>query len=452
MENLNGTVIATALPQMARSFSVAPVDLSFGMSAYLLTLAVFIPISGWAADRIGSRTVFASAIAVFTASSLLCALSDGLWSFTAARVAQGIGGAMMVPVGRLVVLRATEKANLMRAIATITWPGLVAPILGPPLGGFITEYANWRWIFLLNLPLGLIGLGLSFWLIPNRRETNGRPFDSVGFVLSGTACVAVVYGMELVGQRSANLLWAACSIGVGVLLAIAAVWHMRRGEHPLLDVGAARIQTYAMSIRSGSLFRIVIHTVPFLLPLMFQVGFGLDPFASGLLILAVFSGNLAIKPATSFILRRFGFRTVLIGNGLLMAGSLMGCAMLWPDTPVWVIAIVLFWGGVCRSMQFTALATLAFADISKARMSGANTLSSVAQQLTMGMGIAAGAMTLRFAGMLHPGDNGVSVMDFHVAFFIIAATALVALPEAWRLPEDAGASVSGHIGKRLATT
>ncbi len=241
MENLDGTVIATALPQMARSFDVAPVDLSFGMSAYLLTLAVFIPISGWAADRFGSRTVFASAIAVFTASSILCGLSDGLWTFTAARVVQGIGGAMMVPVGRLVVLRSTEKANLMRAIATITWPGLVAPILGPPLGGFITEYANWRWIFLLNLPLGLIGLGLSFWLIPNLRETHGRPFDGRGFLLSGSACVAVMYGMELIGQRSSNLLWAACAIGIGALLAVAAVRHMRRKEHPLLDLGAARI-------------------------------------------------------------------------------------------------------------------------------------------------------------------------------------------------------------------
>ncbi len=200
------------------------------------------------------------------------------------------------------------------------------------------------------------------------------------------------------------------------------------------------------------MFRITINAVPFLLPLMFQVGFGLDPFASGLLILAVFCGNLAIKPATSFILRRFGFRTVLIGNGLLMAGSLMACGLLWRDTPVGVIAIVLFWGGVCRSMQFTAIATLAFADIPKSGMSGANTLLSVALQLAMGMGIAAGAMALRFAGMLHHGDGGASVADFHIAFFLIAATALVALPEAWRLPQDAGAGVSGHVGKRLAAT
>src|SRR5882762_8219013 len=204
MENLDGTIIATALPQMGRSFHVNPVDLNIGMTAYLLMLAVFIPISGWFADRFGARTVFVSAIVVFTLSSILCGLSNGIWQFTAARVIQGIGGAMMVPVGRLVVLRTTEKHNLIHSITLITWPGLIAPVVGPPVGGFITTYASWHWIFFLNVPLGIIGMALSSRLVPNLKEDNVRPFDWTGFILSASACMSFVYGMELVGRQTAH--------------------------------------------------------------------------------------------------------------------------------------------------------------------------------------------------------------------------------------------------------
>ena len=299
--------------------------------------------------------------------------------------------------------------------------------------------------------LGIAGLALSLWLIPNARESRGRPFDGGGFVLSGTACVAVMYGLELIGQRSADLVWAMAAIAGGLVLAVLAARHMRRVEHPLLDIGVASIQTYAVSLWSGSLFRVTINAVPFLLPLMFQLGFGLDPFASGMLLLCVFAGNLGIKPATTAILRRFGFRAVLLANGLLMAVSLAACALLWPTTPIAVVAFVLFCGGMFRSIQFTAVATIAFADMPRPRLSGANTLSSVAQQLTMGMGIAAGAVALRLAGVLHGSSSGTSVEDFHVAFLLVAAVALLALPPAWRLPADAGASVSGHAPRPRAT-
>ncbi len=328
MENLDGTVIATALPQMGKSFQVSPVDLNIGMTAYLLMLAVFIPISGWVADRIGARSVFVSAIAIFTVSSILCGLSNGIMAFTAARIIQGIGGAMMVPVGRLVVLRTTEKHNLMEAIAYITWPGLVAPVVGPPLGGFITTYATWHWIFFLNVPLGIIGLVLSVLWIPNLREDKVKPFDWIGFALSSSACVTFMYGMELVGRENAT--WGPTSFYLicGCVLGALAVIHFRRAVTPLLNLDLLKIKSFAITIEGGSLFRIAISVSPFLLPLMFQVGFGLNAFQSGILMLGLFVGNLGMKPATTPVLRRFGFRSVLIWNGILTAILMLGCAVL----------------------------------------------------------------------------------------------------------------------------
>src|ERR1700722_19358647 len=281
MGNLDGTVIATALPQMAQSFQVGPVSLNVGMTAYMLTLSVFIPISGWIADRFGARTVFGGAIAVFTVSSVFCGLSNGLAEFVTARVIQGIGGAMMVPVGRLVVLRSTEKQHLLRATSFITWPGLAAPVLGPPVGGFITTYASWRWIFFLNVPLGLIGIVLSALWISNNREDRNRPFDWTGFVSSAVACSTLMYGLELVGQQPTPwpeiTLLLSLSLATGWLM----VWHSERHPTPLISLSSLRIRTFAVTIWGGSLFRIAISVIPFLLPLLFQIGFGLSAFRSG---------------------------------------------------------------------------------------------------------------------------------------------------------------------------
>jgi EmrB/QacA subfamily drug resistance transporter len=445
MENLDGTVIATALPQMARSFGVHPVDMNLGMSAYLLTLAVFIPVSGWVADRFGARLVFTSAIALFTAASILCGLSDGLWSFTAARVIQGVGGAMMVPVGRLVVLRTTEKQHLMRSIAYITWPGLAAPILGPPVGGFITDTLSWHWIFFLNIPLGLLGVGLALLLIPVGGSSERRPFDSVGFLLSGAACVAIMLGLDIVSRQDVDWAQVAALFALGLGLGWAGVRHINRHPFPMLSFSALRIPTYAVSILGGSLFRMAISTVPFLLPLMFQIGFGLSAFHAGLLVLVVFAGNLGMKPATTPVLRRFGFRTTLLGNGLITAASLIACGTLSPTTPLAIMLVVLFVGGLCRSMQFTGIMTLAFADVPKPELSAANSLSSVVQQMTMGMGIALGALTLRAASMLR-GETGspLTLGDFHIAFWLAGGLTLVALIDVLRLRADAGATVSGH--------
>jgi len=437
MEQLDGTVIATSLPQMAVSFATAPVDLNVGLSAYLLTLAVFIPASGWIADRFGAKTVFASAILTFTLASVLCGASNALWEFVCARVLQGMGGAMMVPVGRLIVLRNTEKQHLMAAIAYLTWPALAAPILGPPLGGLITTYASWRWIFLLNVPLGLTGLGLALALIPNVRGEGRGPFDWAGFALTGIAGFGLIYSLETIGRGGASLPLASAALLASLAVAGAAVWHALHTPHPLLDLNPFRVATFRIAVRGGTVFRAAITALPFLLPLMFQVAFGLDPFASGLVLLAVFAGNLGMKPATSTVLTRFGFKTTLLVNSCIAIATIFGCALLSPQTPIPVIMALLFVSGLARSMQFTTLSTLAFADLPKAGMSGANTLFSMLQQMATGLGIAVGAIALRLAGLIHADSTKLTTADFHIAFVVIAVLALLALVDFVRLPRDA---------------
>ncbi len=445
MENLDGTIIATALPQMGRSFHVSPVDLNIGMTAYLLMLAVFIPISGWFADRFGARTVFVSAIVVFTLSSILCGLSNGLWEFTASRVIQGIGGAMMVPVGRLVVLRTTEKHDLIRSITYITWPGLVAPVVGPPVGGFITTYASWHWIFFLNVPLGVLAIALAALWVPNSREEQPKPFDWLGFVLCGTACVTFMYGLELIGRQDTPWLTTLLFLACGCVLGVLAVLHFRRAPAPLINLSSLKMKTFAITIWGGSLFRIAISVSPFLLPLMFQVGFGLNAFQSGLLMLGLFAGNLGMKTVTTPVLRRFGFRSVLIVNGILTAFLILACAALTPRTPTIVILGVLFVNGLCRSMQFTSLSTIAFADIPKPQMSSATSFFSMVTQLSMGTGVAAGAIALRAAALLNKHSGGApTVADFQVAFVLVSILMLVAVIDCFSLDPESGAEVSGH--------
>ena len=446
MENLDATVIATALPQMAATFGRDPVDLNLGISAYLLAIAVGIPVSGWVAERFGPRPVFTLAIGVFTLASLLCGLAQSLEQFIAARVLQGIGGALMVPVGRLVVLQVTEKHELVRAIALITWPGLVAPVLGPPLGGLITTYADWRWIFYLNLPLGLIALLLAWRLVPATLPTQHHPLDWRGFLLLGGACVAFMWGVERLGQNQgslgSNLAW----MGVGLVLGTKAVRHMARIERPLIDFGTLRIATYRASILGGGLFRVTIATAPFLLPLMFQLCFGLNAFHAGLLLLALFAGNLAAKPFTTTAMRRFGLRRILTVNGLLSALSLLACGLLTPGWPLPLVVLLLFASGVFRSLQFTASNALAFADVPKAQLAHASTFFSTNFQLAMGLGVAIAALLLR-AAMEWRGHLDPQLSDFRLAFCIVAVLGILSTLDAFRLARNAGDSVSGHTPK-----
>ena len=444
MEFLDGTVIATALPDMARDFGVTAVELNIGISAYLITLAVLIPASGWIADRFGARAIFTLALAIFTLASVFCGLSTEVHIFVAMRILQGVGGALMVPVGRLAVLRTTPKHQLIKAIATLTWPALVAPIIGPPLGGFITRYASWHWIFFINVPLGLAAIILSLRIIPDIRETERRSFDLSGFITTSIAMVRLVTAMERLGDRQPQI-WptlALAALGFGCLLY--SIRHFRRAAAPMVRLDALQVPTFRVTMYGGSLFRASISAVPFLLPLLFQVGFGMDPFHSGLLVLAVFVGNLTIKPATTPLIRWLGFRRLLLINGALNVCSLLACALLTPQTPVWAIMLILYLGGVFRSIQFTGVSTLAFADVPAAQMSDANTLFSTASQLAVGLGITLGAIGIRLGEQV--GDwlhlTELPGISFRLSFVFIALICLVGMIDSLHLAKTAGSSVS----------
>ncbi|MGS5537882.1 MFS transporter [Klebsiella pneumoniae] len=444
MEFLDGTVIATALPDMARDFGVTAVELNIGISAYLITLAVLIPASGWIADRFGARAIFTLALAIFTLASVFCGLSTEVHIFVAMRILQGVGGALMVPVGRLAVLRTTPKHQLIKAIATLTWPALVAPIIGPPLGGFITRYASWHWIFFINVPLGLAAIILSLRIIPDIRETERRSFDLSGFITTSVAMVSLVTAMERLGDRQPQI-WptlALAALGFGCLLY--SIRHFRRAAAPMVRLDALQVPTFRVTMYGGSLFRASINAVPFLLPLLFQVGFGMDPFHSGLLVLAVFVGNLTIKPATTPLIRWLGFRRLLLINGALNVCSLLACALLTPQTPVWAIMLILYLGGVFRSIQFTGVSTLAFADVPAAQMSDANTLFSTASQLAVGLGITLGAIGIRLGEQV--GDwlhlTELPGISFRLSFVFIALICLVGMIDSLHLAKTAGSSVS----------
>jgi EmrB/QacA subfamily drug resistance transporter len=441
MENLDATVITPAIPQMARSFAVRPVDLNSGVSAYMLTLGIFIPVSGWVAGRFGARRVFAAAISVFTLASLVCGLAQTLPEFVLVRILQGIGGAMMVPVGRLVVLRVTPKDRLIQAIATLTWPALVAPVLGPPLGGLIADQAGWRWIFYFNLPLGLVAFVMALVLVPESRAESRRPFDWAGFLLAGSALFCLLYVAELLGRPEIAWFGAAALGAAGLLLLAIGVRHVKRAAHPIVDLSSLKVPTFAATIRGGSLFRMGLSAIPFLLPVMFQIGFGYDAFEAGTMLMAVFAGNLVMKPMTTPVLRWFGFRPVLVVNGLFNAAAIASCAVIAKDMSMPAICAILFMGGMTRSMQFTALNTLAFADIPPTAMPAANTLFSSAFQLAMGLGVALGAIAWRIGEVV--GTPVASpALPFRIAFLLVAAVALVGVWDSAMLDPAAGEQIA----------
>ncbi len=443
MQGLDTTAVNTAIPAMARSFGTDVVHLSAGVTSYLIALAIFIPVSGWIADRFGTRKVFCLAIILFVLASALCGTSQNLTQFVIFRVFQGMAGAMMTPVGRLAVLKTTPKENLVTAMAYITWPALVAPILGPLVGGYLTTYWTWHWIFYLNIPVSIICVFLAWYYIPEDKP-DGEPkkrFDAVGFVCSGLALAGFMYGIELLSR--AEVPYYVSFIIVVVSLAILAfnILYSRHISNPLIDYSIVNIPTYRVTIFSGSLSRMVIGVAPYLVPLMFQEGFGLNPFQSGMLFLATMTGNLAMKPATIWVMRRYNFRTVLVVNGFIVALFTFFTSLLLPTTPVILIVIVMFLSGMVRSMQFSAITTLAFADVPQPRMTTANTLYSTIQQMSTGMGIAMGAVALRFSNIINGSTENYTVADFRLAFIFVALLGLVSLYGFTKLTPDAGDAV-----------
>ena len=443
MESLTSTVIATSLAAIAADLQVDPLTLKLAFTAYFVALAIFIPISGWCADRFGAKTVFAAAIGVFTLSSIGCALAWSLSSLVVGRFCQGLGGAMMLPVGRLILLRAIPKAEMVSAMAWLGIPTLFAPILGPPVGGFITTYQHWRGIFWLNVPVGLLGLALALWFVPQVRAADTPPLDWRGFALTGSGLSLAIFGFTLLGSRSTHPGPALAMMAGGAALLWLYVRHARRMPHPIIDLTLLHSASLRISIMGGNLFRLAVGALPFLLPLMLQLGFGMSAFQSGLLTFSAAVGAVTMKLTAAPILRRWGFKRVLLANAWISSAMMAALALFTAATPGPVIMAVLLVGGFFRSLQFTSLNTLGYADVAQAKMSRATALVAVAQQLSLAAGVAVAAMLLD-ASRLAEGRQALVAVDFTRAF---AAVGLLSLASIWwyrQLAADAGAEMSGH--------
>jgi EmrB/QacA subfamily drug resistance transporter len=441
METMDSTVIATSLPVIAADLGEDPIALKLAITSYLLSLAVFIPVSGWMADRFGARTVFRMAIVVFTVGSAACGFSESLFDFVLFRIVQGMGGAMMVPVGRLVILRSVPKAELISALAWLTIPALMGPVLGPPLGGFITTMFDWRWIFWINIPIGLLGFLLATRYIADFREEEVPPLDIKGFFLSGIGLSGIVFGFTTIGQGLFPTEIVFGLIAIGITSCWLYVRHARKTPNPLLDLNLLRIDTFYASIVGGFLFRIGVGASPFLLPLFLQLGFGMTPLQSGMLTFATAVGAIAMKTTAAPILRRVGFKRVLVWNAVISALFIATASLFSAATPSAVIMAVLLVGGFFRSLEFTAVNSLAYADIGDRDMSKATSFASVGQQLSMSAGVAVAALVLEFERMGR-GSQDVLASDFPAAFLVVAAFAASSAFVFMRLPKTAGSSLA----------
>ena len=442
MDGVDSTVLAVALPTMAQSFGADPLHMNVALTSYLLSLAVFIPISGKVADRFGSRTVFRAAIGLFTAGSLLCSQADSLLFLVLARIVQGMGGAMMVPVGRLVLLRSVSKAELVRAMAWLMIPASAGPILGPPIGGFITTYLAWPWIFYINVPVGLLGMALATKYIEEIRAPEQARFDLLGFALSGTSLSSLMFGLEFgsrgVGSGPLTLLLLTTGVVTGVL-------YWRRARHqaqPILDIRLMRIPTFSISVIAGTLSRIAVGATPFLLPMMLQLGFGMSAARSGSITLASSVGSLAMRSVAPALLRRIGFRNTLVWVGALSTCVLATSAAFRPWWPVPLIFAILMFGGFVQSLQFMAYNTIAYADVPRPQMSAATSFYTTFQQLSLSLGIGVSAATLAASIAIFGHDRPLP-SDFSVAFLVVAGIALLAPLVSTRLASDAGAELTG---------
>jgi EmrB/QacA subfamily drug resistance transporter len=449
MEGLDATVLATATSAMAADFHVRAPEMSVALTAYLLALALFIPASGHAADRWGGKNIFRAAIGLFVGASLCCALAPTLPVLALARFVQGIGGAMMVPVGRLVLLRTVPKQQLVAAWSWVLMPGLIGQISGPPIGGFIVTYLHWRWIFWLNLPIGVAGVFLVGHFIPNLHDTVRRPFDLAGFMLSGIALTAALAGLESVGH-GVPLRLAGVSIVVAIVFGALYVRYAAGVPHPILDLSLLRIPTFRLSFIGGSLTRITQGAQPFLIPLMMQLAFGLKASQSGLITLGTSLGALAMKGLAVPILRRLGFRIGLTVIGVLSACSYALCGLFRPGWPFALIFAVLAMSGFLMSFQFTAYNTIAYDEIEPARMSSANSFYSTFQQLTLTLGICTAAIVLHVS-MAITGGRTPGFADFSAAFWTVTGISLCSLFANARFDPNAGREMVGRIVRQDET-
>jgi EmrB/QacA subfamily drug resistance transporter len=444
MENMDSTVIATSLPAIAADIGTQPLALKLAITSYLLSLAVFLPVSGWTADRFGARTVFRAAIAVFMVGSIGCALSGSLTQFVLARMVEGMGGAMMTPVARLILVRSVDKRELVNAMIWVTLPALIGPLIGPPLGGFITTFISWHWIFLINIPIGVLGIVLATLFIEDVRAETPDPFDPVGMVLAGLGIGGLAFGGSVLGLNFLPVGWVVALIVGGAIATFAYVLHARRHPAPILDLALLRLPTIRAAVFGGFIYRSGIGAMPFLLPLLLQLGFHMTAFQSGLITISNVVGAMGMKTIIPIILRRYGFRGALTINALVSSALVGLCATFTPGVPIaWIVGVLVI-GGFFRSFEFTSLNTIAYAEVDHRRMSRATSLVAVGQQLSISIGVALGASLVDLTVRLR-GHDTITATDFQPAWIIVSLISATACIVFWRMPADAGAEVSRRM-------
>jgi EmrB/QacA subfamily drug resistance transporter len=444
MESLDTTILNTAVPTIAAALKVAPLSMKAVLSSYTLSLAVFIPISGWMADRFGTRRVFASAIGLFTLGSLLCGISNNIHVLVAFRILQGCGGAMMVPVGRLTIVRTFAKSELIRAMSFVAIPGLVGPMLGPIAGGLIVGYFHWRVIFFVNLPIGLIGLYLVYLHLPDYREKS-NPLDMIGLILFGSGIALLSYVLEVFGEHT---------LGVGEILGLLAIsivllagygLHAERIAFPLLTLSLFRIRTFRAAVSGGFFTRLGLGGIPFILPLLYQVGMGFTPIQSGLLIMPQAIAAMSLKMTMPGIIARLGYRGVLISNTLILGLLILLFATIGVGTPVWEIAALAFCYGFFSSLQYTCLNTLVYADVNTEQTSNASSIASTTQQMSISFGVAtASLLTALFIPDRFHSDAGQMIHGIHRAFFVLGGITVLSTIVFRGLKSADGATTSQH--------
>ncbi|MDE1159642.1 MAG: DHA2 family efflux MFS transporter permease subunit [Neorhizobium sp.] len=448
MEQMDSTVIATALPTIATDLGVSPITLKLALTAYMVALAMFIPISGWMADKFGAKKIFRLAILIFVVGSICCAMSGSLLEFVVSRFLQGMGGSMMTPVGRLVLLRTNKRSELVSAMALFTIPALVGPLTGPPIGGFITTYFSWHWIFLINVPIGLLGILLTTIFLPEIAPTQPPKLDWKGFVLTSISAAGIVFGLSVIGLPALPPAIGIGATAAGAIATVLYIRHARQHPAPILNLRIFQDQAFRAAVGGGTMFRISTGAIPFLMPLMLQLGFGLNAFQSGMITFSGAIGALTVK----FIARRTfaltGFRTTLIWAASLGAVMTAVNGFFTPDTPHILIIVSLLVGGLCRSFFFTGTNALAYSEVSDQQASQATSMSSVFQQVSLALGVAFAAFILEISSFVS--GTELTLSDFHLAFFLVAAISVLSIWPLVKLPASAGSAVSGHGARRTA--
>ncbi len=447
MENMDSTVIATSLPAIAQDIGTSPIALKLALTSYFVSLAIFIPISGWMADRFGSTNIFRAAIGVFMVGSICCAFSHSLETFVLSRFLQGIGGSMMTPIARLVLLRATPRNELVAATSWLSVPALLGPLTGPPVGGFLTTYLSWHWIFWINIPIGLVGIVAVTRFLPRGEPRTPRPIDLRGFLLTSVAFAGIIFGLSVISLPAIPVAAGYIAVSVGAVAALIYLAHARRVEFPLLDPKLFRRPFFRTTVVGSIYFRIGVGAFPFLMPLMLQLAFGLTPFESGLTTFVSAFGAILSKVLSERLYARFGFPRMLTGMAALGTIFLAINGLFTPETPHVLLLFMLFMGGITRSFFFTGVNVFGYADVNETEASQATVISAVAQQISIALGVAAAGGLLEFTSRLHGG--GPTLTDFHIAWFVVAGIAAVSALSFLRLPPDAGADVSGHSAKPL---